>query len=267
MATSHHEAGRVPAGIGHPLVRRYLAARRGPGESVALEGLWALRAAVDAGAPLDAVYICPSLARGAEGLALVADLERRGVPVVAVSERVLRRMVARDGPDGLAGLGRLRRRSLPDVRRWRRVVVIDGCDLPGNLGTIVRCADGAGADAVLVTAGRVRLTHPLVLKASMGTVLSMPVIRCAPEAARAWLRRRGVRLVVADPDGPVSYRAADLRGPVAVVVGSERDGVSPFWRAAADQRVAIPMLGRADSLNVGHAAALVLYEVLDQQSR
>jgi TrmH family RNA methyltransferase len=143
-------------------------------------------------------------------------------------------------------------------------VIADSFDLPGNLGTIIRCADGAGAAGVVVTDRRIRLTHPLVLKASMGTVFSLPVVDADRDAALGWLRTRHFRIMAAEPDAPITYRDVDYRGRIAIVVGSERHGLAAFWREAADVAVSIPMLGVADSLNVGHAAALLLYEALDQ---
>jgi TrmH family RNA methyltransferase len=172
--------------------------------------------------------------------------------------------VSRECPDGVAAVARPRRRTLSDlsIERDTRVVIADAFELAGNLGTLIRCADGAGASAVIVTERAVRIHHPLVLKASMGTVLSMPVIDADRASVLSSLRASDVRIVAADPSAPVSYRDSDWSGPVAIVLGSERYGLSPFWRAAADVVVSIPMLGVADSLNVGHAAALLLYEAL-----
>src|SRR3954454_13861622 len=184
------------AGTGHVLVRRYIDAKRGRvTDAVALEGTWALRAALDADVPIEGVLRSLSLARGDDGHAAVAEAATRGATVLDVAERVLHRMVDRAGPDGIASLARPRTWSLVDVtiHPTARVVVADACDLPGNLGTIIRCADGAGARAVLQTDGRVRRHHPLVVKASMGTVLSMPVVDATRDDARAWLRANGVR--------------------------------------------------------------------------
>ena len=261
----------VPAGMGHPKVQWFRDIRHNrrpnPHAAVALEGLWSVDHAVAAGVPIDAGFVCPPLVRGPATMVTVDRLAAAGVPVFEVSERVLRRMVDRDGPDGLAAIARLPARSLEGltVTRASRLLVADSCELAGNLGTLIRCADGAGASAVIVTDRRVRLTHPLVVKASMGTIFTMPVVVAPsrPDAAR-WLRGEGATIIGAHPDADVSYRAARYGdgGPVAIVVGSERHGLSPFWRDAADALVSIPMLGAADSLNVGHAAALLLYEAL-----
>ncbi|HUP87332.1 MAG TPA: RNA methyltransferase [Acidimicrobiales bacterium] len=262
----------VPVGISHPRVEQFRNTKRNrrphPTGGIALEGLWAIRSALAAGLRLDAAFVCVSLLRGDAAAKLLPELQAAGVPVYEVSERVLRRMVERDGPDGLAAMGRLSSRTLADVHvgASTRVVVADGFELAGNLGTIIRTADGAGASAVILTDRRVRLAHPLVLKASMGTVLSMPVIEAdRPEALR-WLRSASFTIVAAHPAAGLSYREADYRGPVAVVFGSERYGLAGFWREAADTMVSIPMLGMAESLNVGHAAALLLYEALHRQT-
>jgi len=256
------------AGPGHPRIKQYLNVRhnrRGAAKgAIALEGLWALRAAVDAGVVVEVVFVCPARLPGPDVWALV---NRTDALVLEVSERVMARLVDRDGPDGIAALARLPMHSLGDidVGPTTRIVVADHLELAGNLGTLIRCADGAGASALIVTDRRVRLSHPLLVKASMGTVFSMPVVDADRSAARSFLRAHGIRTIAADPAAGVSYRDADYRGPVAIVVGSERAGLDPFWRSSADTVVAIPMLGVADSLNVGHAAALLLYEALWQQ--
>ena len=233
--------------------------------AVTLEGLWSVRAAVDAGLTVEAAFVCTALVRGDESRRVLARVAASGSPVFEVGERALRRMVDRDGPDGVAAIARLPPCELDGlaVTAATRLLVADNVELAGNLGTLIRTADGAGASAVLLTERRVRVTHPLVVKASMGTLFTMPVASTASrDEALSWLRDHGVTVVAADPDAALSYRAAPYAGPVAIVVGSERYGLAPFWRANADVVVSIPMLGVADSLNVGHAAALLLYEAL-----
>jgi TrmH family RNA methyltransferase len=219
--------------------------------------------------PVEVVFFCTELARGDLSGRLVDELRRAGAAAFEVSERVLRRMVDRDGPDGLAAIAHPRPAGLDDVavRPTARLVIADSLDRPGNLGAIIRCADGAGAAGVVVTDRRIRLTHPLVLKASMGTVFSLPVVEADRDATLDWLRAHRFRIIAAEPEAPMTYRDVDYRGRVAIVVGSERHGLAAFWREAADVAVSIPMLGAADSLNVGHAAALLLYEALDHHIR
>lgn len=264
-----HPAGLVPAGPGHPRVEQFRNTKHNrrphPRDRIALEGLWVIRSAVAAGVPIDAIFVCPALLRGDEAAALLARLSN--VATYEVSEKIFRRMADRDGPDGLAALGRLPTVTLAHVpiTATTRVVIADSCELAGNLGTIIRTADGAGAAAVVVTDRHVRLNHPLVLKASMGTIFSVPVVAAERADALQWLHAAGFTIIAADPAANVSYRDIDYARPVAIVVGSERYGLATFWRNGASELVSIPMLGVADSLNVGHAAALLLYEALHCQ--
>jgi len=240
------------------------AKRKGLARAVAIEGSWELRHALKAGVAVETVLVCPPLFRGEESARLVDEARARGALVVEVGERAFRTLVDRDGPDGVAALAHVRPWRLDELRvePSTRIVVLDRMELAGNLGAVIRCADGAGAAAVVLTDRRTRVTHPLAIKASMGTVFSMPVVDTSVEAACTWARASGVRVVAADPAATQSYRGDHYDGPVMLVLGSERYGLSSDWRAAADVLVSIPMRGIADSLNVGHAAALLLYESL-----
>jgi TrmH family RNA methyltransferase len=244
----------------------YINAKRkgGAARLVAIEGSWALRHALRAGLVVDKVLVCPALFRGDESPRLVAEARSRGAWIHEFGERVFRTLVEREGPDGIAALVRLRQWTLADVKvePSTRVVVLDRMELAGNLGAVIRCADGAGAAAVMLTDRRVRISHPLVLKASMGTVFTMPIVDTTVECAAEWASAHDVRIVAADPAANASYRGDHYDGACALVLGSERYGLADEWRAAADVLVSIPMRGVADSLNVGHAAALLLYESL-----
>ena len=258
-------------GPGDEQVRRYLHLRRRPnangGSAVALEGVWALERAVAARVVIEAVFVCVERVRGEDTSRVVEAARAAGARTVRVSERVLLRMVERDGPDGVAAIAHLPPGALDglSLAPSMRIVVMDHAEIAGNVGAVVRCADAAGATAVVLTDRSVRVTHPHAVKASMGTVFSMPVIETSSDEAIAWARGNGVRIVAADPAASVSYRDVDLRGRVMLVVGSERYGLSAAWREAADTLVRIPMLGHADSLNVGHATALLLYEAVHHQ--
>lgn len=261
----------IPAGLKHPRVREFLAVKRrpasgGPAGPITLEGTWMIGQALAAGVRLQAVFVCPALLHGAEGLTLARSAVRAGAEGLEVSERVLARLADRDRPDGIAAIGEARPRTLDDISvgSRTRVVIADGWDLPGNLGTLIRCADAAGAAGVLVVEQGFGLGHPLVVRASMGAALTVPVVAVGRAAARRWLGEYGFRIVAADPAGGRSYRDVDYRGPLAIVVGSERRGLAPEWLTAADSIAAIPMLGSCDSLNAAVTAALLLYEVVAQ---
>jgi TrmH family RNA methyltransferase len=141
------------------------------------------------------------------------------------------------------------------------VLVLDGLEVMGNVGTAVRSAQAAGADAVLLTNRRVRLTHPRLIHASMAASLTMPMVDCSVDEAATWFRRHKVQAVMADTRAPASYKALDYQPRVAVILGSERYGIHKDWDGRADAGVSIPMSGGVDSLNVANAATILLFEV------
>jgi TrmH family RNA methyltransferase len=144
------------------------------------------------------------------------------------------------------------------------VVVTEDVEKPGNVGAILRSADAVGADAV-IAAGGTDLFNPNVIRASVGTVFSVPVASAPAGDVAAWLRARGIRIVASRVDAAALHVESDLTGPLAIVLGSEAVGLSDAWRGADIDGVRLPMLGTADSLNVSAAAAVLLYEAWRQR--
>jgi TrmH family RNA methyltransferase len=145
------------------------------------------------------------------------------------------------------------------------LVVAEAIEKPGNLGTILRSADAAGAHAVIVCDRCTDINNPNVVRASIGTLFSLPVVEAAGDEALDWLAGRSIRTVAASPHAAALYTEADLAGGVAIVLGTEQYGLSERWMRRADLTVRIPMLGQADSLNVASAATLLLYEAVRQR--
>ncbi len=160
----------------------------------------------------------------------------------------------------------------PELDHAPFLVVVEDAEKPGNLGAILRTADAAGVDGVIVCASDARSSgtdvhNPNVVRASLGTLFHVPVAQTTSAQALAWLREQEVQLVAATPHAQQLYTKTDLRGPVAVVMGSEADGLGPLWLGNSDvTTVVIPMRGIADSLNLSTSTALLLYEVLRQRS-
>jgi TrmH family RNA methyltransferase len=144
------------------------------------------------------------------------------------------------------------------------IVVTEDVEKPGNLGAILRSADGAAAAAVIAVGGT-DLYNPNVIRASIGTIFSVPVVAATASETVAWLRERRVRIVAAKVDAERAYSDTDLTGPVALVVGSEAVGLSAAWDGADVEAIHLPMLGTADSLNVAATAAVLLYEARRQR--
>jgi RNA methyltransferase, TrmH family len=145
------------------------------------------------------------------------------------------------------------------------VVVLEGVEKPGNLGAVLRSADAAGADAVLVADPRTDLFNPNAIRASLGTVFAVPVASGSSAAVRAWLESAGIPMFAARVGATIGYTEADLRGPTALVLGSEADGLTDAWAGPGVTDVSLPMLGVADSLNVSVTAAVLLYEARRQR--
>ena len=146
------------------------------------------------------------------------------------------------------------------------VLVVEGVEKPGNLGAMLRTADAVGVDAVIVADPTTDVANPNVVRASLGCVFTVPVARASTLETIPWLRGHGVRITATLVDGAVDLWDADLSGGVAVVIGTEHEGLADVWAEAADQAVRIPMRGVADSLNASVSAAVLLYEAARQRS-
>jgi len=236
--------------------------------TVLVEGYRLLLRAVEADASVESVYAAPGLFAGGDAGALVDRAERRGARVVELGRAAFAAVSSQTRPDGLLAVVRRPSTSLAElpVGDLPLVVVCEGVERPGNLGTIVRTASAAGATALVACDPQADVFQPKTVSASVGAVFRVPIAVAASEAAIAWLRDRGIAIAVATPDGDVEPWAADLRGPAALVVGCEKRGVSRAWLEAADVRVGIPMPGGGpDSLNVGVAAGVLLVEAARQR--
>ena len=229
-----------------------------------IEGAREVGRALSAGVEVEKLYICEDFlnAEGREVLARADTLE-----YIHLSSVAFQKVSYRDTPDGLLAVAWMRETSLDalDVEPDALFLVVVGLEKPGNLGALLRTADGVDADAVFVTGAGTDLTNPNVIRASMGSVFSRPVLNVETETLLAWLQKHEVHVVATTPHTELSYWDADYTGAVAVVLGAEHEGLPEAWLEAAQSRVRIPMRGLADSLNVGTAGALLLYEAVRQR--
>jgi TrmH family RNA methyltransferase len=260
----------VEIGHRHPQARRLRALLQDPAtrraeSAFVLEGPRLVADALDRGAPLEAVYLGP---RARDAFApLVARVEAAGITVCDLKDGVLERLGSTRTPQPVLAVAPVPVVPAPaDVDVGTVVVTVDVQD-PGNLGTIVRSAEAAGATAVVVGRGAqgVDPWNPKVVRGSAGAVLGVPVVVADdPVAALRVLRGRGFRTVGADGAAGADYAATDLTGAVALVIGSEAHGLPDAVRAELDVVVTIPMAGRAESLNAGVAASILLFEAARQ---
>jgi TrmH family RNA methyltransferase len=188
--------------------------------------------------------------------------------ITTVSRAVFEKMSYRDNPDGWLGIFPTPKSSLDDLNLSASplVIVAESVEKPGNLGAILRTADAAHVDAVIVCDPRVDLWNPNVIRASRGAVFAVPTVEVESSTALAWLRLRKMRILAATPSAEVLYTDVNLSEPIAIAVGTEDEGLTDFWMKNADVKVKIPMLGKVNSLNVSIATALITYESVRQRN-
>lgn len=238
-----------------------------------VEGVREVTRALAAGHTPVTAFVCPELAVAPELKPVLEQLDRleqaRQTRLFTVTPEIFARLAVRESGGGVLLLipylhTELTALALPPSPL---LAVVENAEKPGNLGAILRTADAAGVDGLIACAAgaSTNLHNPNVVRASLGTLFTVPVAEAPTARAIAWLRQHRVRIVAASPEGAELYTTVDLRGAVALVLGSEAHGLTPVWLEAADARVFIPMFGEADSLNLSASAAILLYEAVRQR--
>ncbi|MGB8982568.1 MAG: RNA methyltransferase [Anaerolineales bacterium] len=187
---------------------------------------------------------------------------------LTVSRGVFEKIAYRENPDGWLAVFPIPHTALEDLQLGEAplLIVAESIEKPGNLGAILRTADAAHVDALLVCDPRVDVWNPNVVRASRGALFSVPVLEIDNASALKLLKARKIRLLAATPSAEMPYSGINMRDPLAIAVGTEDAGLTDFWLSNADVRVRIPMLGRINSLNVSVSTALLVYEALRQRS-
>jgi TrmH family RNA methyltransferase len=228
------------------------------------ELLRALRQSVD----VDHAFVCRQLVVGPDASAALDALEGNDTQLVDVSPAVLAKVAFGDRTEGIVAVVRPPSTALDVLVLGQNplVVVVESVEKPGNLGAIMRTADAVGAAAVIAADPRTDVFNPNAIRASLGTIFTVPLAVAPAQETLEWLVANGVTPIAARVDGAEPYADADLHGPVAIVLGSEAAGLSPTWTDPRVRPVRIPMLGVADSLNVSVAGAILLFEARRQRS-
>ena len=238
-----------------------------------VEGRRELEHCLEAGYQIDTLFVCPDILELTDETPLLKNVisteqsERRNLTVFEVSPAVYGKIVYREGTEGIVAevvtpeltLAKL---NLPENPL---VMVLEAVEKPGNLGAVLRSADAAKADAVIICDPLTDLFNPNLIRASIGAVFTVPVVTATSEEAIKFLKDRGIRILTAQLQDSVLYYDSDMRHAVALVMGTEATGLSQAWREAADAHIRIPMLGRLDSLNVSVSAAILLFEAVRQR--
>lgn len=233
-----------------------------------VEGYREIGRAVDAGVAIERLYISPALYLGANEPALVDACVRAGASIIEMTEAPFRKVSYRDRPEGLLAEARQFDTGLEtlDLSGGPLLLVVESIEKPGNLGTMLRTADAAGCRAVIVCDPTTDPFNPNVVRASLGTLFTVPIAVCSTKEAIDVLHEAGVTTVATTPSTDTLLYDVDLTGGVALVIGSEQYGLTDRWLDAADARARIPMAGSADSLNAAMAAAVTVFEAVRQRN-
>jgi RNA methyltransferase, TrmH family len=246
-----------------------LRGRRDAGQFL-IEGLRETLRALQAGEDIQQLLLCLELMD--EGSVESNELEQRAkeqkIEILELSQRAFLKLSVRQNPDGVIGVANIKEKSLADIplKENALILVIDGLEKPGNVGALLRTADAVNADAVIVTGFGTDLYNPNVIRASMGSLFSRPVLSLEAPEVIEFLQEKRFKIVAATPVSSKSFWAEDFTTSTAIILGEEHAGLSKEWLEAATTHVTIPMSGLADSLNVATAGALLLYEALRQRS-
>jgi len=225
-----------------------------------VEGYDEIQLAISAGYQPQTILTAPEL--------VSREINEVSAENITVTRAVFEKMSYRENPDGWLAVFPIPRTSLDDLRLGESplVIVAESIEKPGNLGAILRTADAARVDALLVCDPRVDVWNPNVVRASRGAVFSVPVIESDNNSALKLLKARKIRVLAATPSAEALYSDVNMRDALAIAVGTEDEGLTDFWMSNADMKIKIPMMGKVNSLNVSVSTALILYEAVRQRS-
>jgi len=228
-----------------------------------IEGARELSMAIAGDFTINGMFVCDELLT-VEGREII---NKTGIPTENVSVDVFRKMAYREESNGIIALAKSRYLSVDAVRLSANpfIIILEAVEKPGNLGAILRTADAARVDAVIVCDPKTDIYNPNAIRSSIGCVFTQQVVACTSEEALRWLKRNGVRIFAAELTASQYYHETDFTRSSAIVMGAEAHGLTDFWLRNADHRIKIPMLGRIDSLNVSVSTAIITFEAMRQR--
>lgn len=246
--------------IKHLLLLQQKSAQRRADGLFVVEGRREVEHCLEAGFTLRSAFVCEEIAEAP--LSLPQDVE-----VVPVSRNVYERIAYRGGTEGIVAVVEVRKAELNDLKLSSSplIVVLESVEKPGNLGAVLRSADAAGADAVIVCDPLTDLYNPNLIRSAVGALFTVPCVACSTEECISFFKEKGIQILTAQLQDSKLYYDTPMNGPTAIVMGTEATGLTDQWRKAADAHIRIPMLGQLDSLNVSVSAAILLYEAVRQR--
>lgn len=232
-----------------------------------VEGIREMRHCLDAGFKIDTLFLCPDILQGHSEADSLYELYQMSASL-QVTKEVYDKMAYRGGSEGVMAIVKARRKTLQDLQLSAAplIVVLESVEKPGNLGAVLRSADAAAADAVIVCDPLTDLYNPNLIRSSIGSAFTVPLVACSSEECITFLKTNGIRILTAQLQDSRLYYDTDMTCGTALVMGTEATGLTHRWRVAADAHIRIPMLGRLDSLNVSVSAAILLFEAVRQRN-
>ena len=232
-----------------------------------VEGLREAAMALDADFAATHLFFDPAITPETQVDGLLRQTNAAPPEVLTVSPAVFEKIAYRGGVPNVVMICREHKAGLDSIKMPAKglALVLEAIEKPGNLGAILRTADAAGVDAVIVCDPATDLFNPNTIRASLGAVFTTPVCVVSSEAAWTWLQTQGIQVFATHLEASRSLYDCDLRGPSALVMGAEATGISAFWAERAHQRIIIPMRGKVDSMNVSASTAIVLFEAVRQR--
>jgi TrmH family RNA methyltransferase len=231
-----------------------------------IEGVREVSLALRAGFELESLWICDDIYM--PDPAYPIDIST--CEYIDITEEVHDKLAYREGSGGVLAVAKMRRLAIENLPKGSPdkqalYLVLEKVEKPGNIGAMLRTADAAGITGVIICDPATDFFNPNVIRGSVGTLFTVPVAAANNETALHWLRSAGIKTYAAALTAKKSYYTFDYRGPSAIVMGSESDGLSDFWLQKADEQIIIPMRGMIDSMNVSNAAAVLIFEAMRQR--
>ena len=241
------------------IIKLEKASERREQNRILIEGRREIERAVACGFEVDTLFVCPDLAKDGAGITARS--------VEEVSLEVFEKIAYREGSDGLLAVAIPKYADLQAFKLKKNplIIVLETVEKPGNLGAVMRTADAAGVDAVIIADPRTDLYNPNAIRASVGCIFSVPLFACSSEECIKWLKDNKITIYCTYLKASIDYLDADFKKASAIVMGTEATGISQQWVDAADQNIIIPMNGIADSLNVSVTTAIVTFEAIRQR--
>jgi TrmH family RNA methyltransferase len=230
-----------------------------------LEGARELSLALTGNYPLDSVYICPELFEKTDYPEIIYSFPETNL--FEVTEAVFQKIAYRESSDGILALAKPHSHSLSELKLPENpfIILLEAVEKPGNLGAILRTADAAGVDAVIICDPLTDIYNPNVIRSSIGCLFTVPIAVCSNQEAWEYLKQKQIKSFAAELTANQRYNDTDFTKPSAIAMGTEADGLTPFWINNADERIKIPMRGVIDSLNVSVSTAIITFEARRQR--